>query len=242
MVLSAQGTVMLPVRKPAWHLTDETHFYRVKQWQPIVIDHSNWVIGNKLRRLGDAGIELVVCTSGIGMVGYYSQQEVIDRLGLTDAHVAHQTLEERGRPGHEKRASKAYLRKRGCQITRGAHMHGSKRHEQWARIQFGKGAGSRDWSLVYYDNEIAAAIAAVDREIRFTRMPQHLDRYFRRYSARTSFGPKLRREIRSDLEWFDRYYFQHNEDPKRRLAYESLLSRINADRAKPSAARKSAPP
>ena len=55
------------------------------------------------------GVELTVATSGIGMLGYNSRIPIIDLVGLTDAHVAHQKLKKRGRPGHEKRAEKDSL-------------------------------------------------------------------------------------------------------------------------------------
>ena len=89
-----------------FYVVQERDYYKVTSWSPVEVNHSNFRIGRTLGDLKTADAELTVATSGIGMLGYYSRVPIIDLVGLTDAHVAHQPLEKRGRPGHEKWAER----------------------------------------------------------------------------------------------------------------------------------------
>jgi arabinofuranosyltransferase len=70
----------------------------------------------------------VIATDAVGAFGYGSRLPIIDTLGLTDAAVAHQLLQRRSRPGHEKRAKPQYLRSRKVAILRdGMGLYNLKR-------------------------------------------------------------------------------------------------------------------
>lgn len=89
-------------------ITDE------RAWQPTV---KRWLVeGEVLGRKLPAGT--LVATDSLGAFGWASKLPIIDLLGLTDATVAHQPLERRVRPGHEKFAELAYLQERKVALIR----------------------------------------------------------------------------------------------------------------------------
>ena len=68
--------------------------------------------GLELKKILD-DIKFTVLVRGQDALAYYADfYEVIENQGLTDKHIAHQKVDKRGRPGHEKSATLEYLRKR----------------------------------------------------------------------------------------------------------------------------------
>jgi arabinofuranosyltransferase len=71
--------------------------------------------GKALRRLIERGIlpsDLRIETGACGALPYYTDWYVLDKRGLNDVRVAHQTLTSRGAIGHEHEATLAYVRER----------------------------------------------------------------------------------------------------------------------------------
>jgi len=62
--------------------------------------------------------DTIVATDAVGAFGYASRLPIIDTVGLTDETVAHQPLERRSRPGHEKAARLEYLISRNAAVLR----------------------------------------------------------------------------------------------------------------------------
>ena len=221
---------MIEPGKMRWWLTEEHTYYAVTGFRPVEVDHSNWVIGRQLGGLEAAGVKLVVCTAGIGMVGYYSRQVVIDRLGLTDAHVARLQPGRRGRPGHEKLAPNEYLVERGCMLIRAAAFHPEPMREL-ARVRFAEGSGRKEWEWAYYDRGLADRVRAVDPEIDFVVMPTYIDDLRRKYKRPKKLGARTRARLRPEIEWLETYYFEHNDDRVRAHAMKALEERIDAAEA-----------
>lgn len=92
-------------------------------WQGIT-DERTW--GDVFRIWYREGLSLgrhlppgtLVATDTVGAFGFASGLPIVDTLGITDTVVAHQPLERRSRPGHEKRASMEYLESRSVEVVR----------------------------------------------------------------------------------------------------------------------------
>jgi hypothetical protein len=145
------GVKLLPPREVHWGISDEHTYYRVASLNPFEIDHPNYRVAKLFQRWREAGLQLRIGTSAIGMVGYYSKHEVIDLVGLTDRAIAHQELEERGRPGHEKRAQPDYMEQRLPHLML-KHYY-PRRYQKITRIRFGRDVAKRRWFIYHYDPE-----------------------------------------------------------------------------------------
>lgn len=220
MAASAMGVQMIAPRKTRWKLTDETSYYPIADWSPMVIDHANYRVGVALGRVhagleGKDVAEPIIATGAIGLLGYYSHMMLIDRLGLTDANVAHQEIEKRGRPGHEKWAKPDYIRERGVHFIRGGA------YPTWFRsygtIRWGNGTGGRRWYILEYDRELMEAIREADPDVWFYDFEVYIDRYI----ARMPNSPA--KKVRKEWDWFKKYYFDHNDDPVRREAFTTYF-------------------
>src|SRR5688572_5882947 len=140
---------------------------------------------------------------------------LIDRLGLTDAHVAHQKIKNRGRPGHEKWATSKYLRKRGVHFRRGGG------YTNWFKAQgtvrWATGSGGRNWWVLIYDRELMNAIREADPDVYFHDFEIYLDKYIARLPHS---DPK---KVRKEFAFFKLYYFNYNDDPERRAAVQTYF-------------------
>ncbi|MDD9932697.1 MAG: hypothetical protein OXT09_03800 [Myxococcales bacterium] len=207
-------------RKVRWGIADESDFYQVVAWDPIEIDHFNFRVAKVLERIAETGQELRIANKTVGMIGYYARSYVLDRRGLTDAHVAHLPLRKRGRPGHEKLAGDRYVRSRQVHFIDGGH------HPKWfgrtGRIRWGAGTGRRVWHIYRYDRDLMAAIRELDMGVRFTDFERYLDRYLARLERKDP------ARVRRELEWFKRYYFDHNDDPARLAKLQAHAGRAGA--------------
>jgi hypothetical protein len=212
------GVEILKQGPGSWRLSHEASHYRVIQWFPqVVIKHANWRAGNSLHdHLRARGIEPVIATTGIGMVGYYSQLELIDRLGLTDRVVARGKLERRKMVGHEKKATQRYMDRRGVDIIR-AHAYQPLRWSEATTIDLGS-HHKKLWHFHRYDAALADEMEAKAPELHFTRFEDTLDRWITR-----SMGMSLE-EVERDVAFFERFYFRTNDDHHRRARVDAALS------------------
>lgn len=209
-----------------WWIADENTIYPVTRWSPLEIDHTQFRLGRMLgRELRDRGIRVRLATKGIGMIGWYSRQPVVDLVGLTDRRIARQPVVERTRPGHEKSPPRGYLVRRRVHFVRaGANP---KEYDDLARIDFGRGTGER-WSIVVYDREVMARIRDEVPGIRFTDFEAWLDDYVSRLPGTPP------EQVARDLAWFRRYYFAHNDDPARLGVIEAAAAGGSTERGGPT--------
>ncbi|MHC4611431.1 MAG: hypothetical protein ACYS7M_13890, partial [Planctomycetota bacterium] len=83
--------------------------------------------GRRLRRFVEAGLlpaDTQIAVDSVGAIPYYSNLRVLDRLGLTDAHVAHSQFT--GGPqflAHDKMANFDYARDAGVDLWALDHVH-----------------------------------------------------------------------------------------------------------------------
>lgn len=221
---SACGVSVLPRHTVQWGIADEHTYYRVVGLHPIAIEHTNYRVAKLLEQWRAAGLELRVGTSAIGMIGYYSGDEIIDLVGLTDATVAHQTIKKRGRPGHEKRAAPSYV------ATRNPHLmlknYQPKRFEELTRFFFGRAVSRKPWYIYHYDRAAMERIAELTPAVRFKRF----DAYLRDYMAHMT--GRSRSDLEEDAAFFKVYYFDHNHDPELAARWRAALDDARASSAR----------
>ncbi len=196
-------------------MTDPNTWYFARRISPLVIAP----IGVKTNRvahalllkqgLADRGIYPVLATGGLGIIGYYSDLPCIDRRGLTDPVVARTPLYVRGRPGHEKLATQAYLDARQVRIMRQTVNKLTGRYAMFSLM------GDRLVDLQYYRYDPVLIRQMTERtpKFRFTDFPTFLDRNIDEF---TKASP---REVADYLREFDHYYFSLNPDPERRARF-----------------------
>jgi hypothetical protein len=109
-----------PPRRLQWNMSDERTFTPLASFSPIVVASPMYWRAQLFREVfsGPKAPKPVLAEVEIGMLGYYSGLTIIDFHGLTDRHIAHRPLAQRGRPGHEKEPELEYLQQRGVTLSR----------------------------------------------------------------------------------------------------------------------------
>lgn len=211
LLATCHGGSLITPRAIEWRVADERTFYPVIWRYPMAVDNSLYDAGILLGRvLHERGIEATLSTTGIGMVGYYSRLPLIDAMGLTDATVARAQVSRRGRPGHEKTATPEYLRHRGVELIREGTVEIVPREA--VRVARVRGVPGRPWLLFRYERGFVARLRETAPELHVSDFEDYLDRYIRKLRRRRPV------DVAKDLEWFRRYYFDHNDDPERLAA------------------------
>jgi len=124
-------------RSLLWRVTER--FVGVRQEEHRLFLERVIPEGHRLKRLVEAGLlpaDTHLATSCTGAIPYYSDLRVLDRLGLTDAHVAHSEFLREGRlMAHDKRASLEYGRRAGVDFWafENAHSLLHVTHPRWIR-------------------------------------------------------------------------------------------------------------
>ncbi len=138
------------------------------------------------------------------MVGYYSHLRLIDVLGLTDPKTARREVQERGMPGHEKKARLKHLEREGVVLLRLHHAP-----QNWIAstdVDLGLDLGRKHaWRLMHHDPEFIADLKARYPSQRMRPM----DRNVYRWSLTLAELPP--EQLRTDLAFLDFYYFPYNQ-------------------------------
>lgn len=199
-----------------WDIANETAIYRVTSLRPFTIGHHSFEEGKAFRRLlTHHGVKPMIATSGIGMVGYYSEFPLVDLLGLTDARIARQPVRNRGRPGHEKKPPRGYLEERGVLLAR------QWTPQEWVpltKITLPSIPSNR-WNIYRYDEDRVEALIAAAPELKITRFRPWIER-----SYLPKLASKTKEQALSDLAFFDWYYWSLNGEDDLR---EKLVSTID---------------
>ncbi|UCE23547.1 MAG: hypothetical protein JSU74_09610 [Candidatus Zixiibacteriota bacterium] len=186
-------------------IVDERTFY-----PPELIGQAR-TDGELLKRVFTGTDSVAVAFYGMkAMLMYYAEFPVAieAHAGLTDEYVAHQPIEERGRPGHEKKAPYEYLRQRRVLFSFPAATQLTPVKKIWF--------GNQEAAIVHWDNRVMEHLKQFS-EVRFVDFPGFLDQYLERIDER----PDIL--VRRDLEQFRQYYFDFNDDPER---LEQFLARL----------------
>ena len=215
LAATVHGTTLFKPGEVRWGIADESSFYRVLQLgqksNPI------WLGRFMGRAFYDRGLLPLVASTNIGMLGYYSRLPIIDVHGLTDPVIASRKLTNRSRPGHEKSPTLEYLLQR--RVTFSQENYYPEKFLDLVRTRFVSTEGDEaTWYLLTYDRKLMKTIRETVPEIEFVDFEAYLDRYIVRLSELTT------ATIAADLAWFNQYYFDHNDDPRRLAAIRAALA------------------
>ena len=188
-----------------------------------------------------AGVETTVAIGGSQvMLAYYARfPNAIEMNGLTDREIARRPLQQRGWVGHEKGIAlwDTYLIQRKTNMLFGVTHYlpvpddriGALRNLQVfvpdLVVPPGKIPGVEgrlDWvkaTMIVYDADVMTPLIGRDN-VRFTPFEHHLDDYIVKKMPHLDVA-----EVRKDYAAFRRFYFDHNEDPRRQEAIEQFLRR-----------------
>jgi hypothetical protein len=165
------------------------------------------------------GLPISVCFFGVqARLVYHSHvaTAIECETGLTDKVIAHQPLGERGRIGHEKHATLAYLIARHVDfvLTRDYANEVLHLDEQLpdAAIELGRLRGR----VITWDPAIMAALAA--RGVRVPDVPAMIDRTIAGMAAQPD------DVVRRDWQRFRRLYFDRVPDPAREAPFRARLT------------------
>jgi len=108
---------LVPAESVSWHLTDERSFHLLDSFAPLRTKAEGFRLVEALaRHVAKPVGPFTIAAPGIGALGYYTRQRVVDELGLTEPALARQPVQRRGRPGHERLAPVEYLLARGADL------------------------------------------------------------------------------------------------------------------------------
>ncbi len=137
--------------------------------------------------------------------------------GLTDAHIAHLPVPDRGQPGHERNYTlyPGYLQRRGVHFMFELSFHTGSSADPYRDIFF----PAIPARIVVYDRTLLAELKRRDPNVRFADFEAVLDQYLAEMPG------KDKAVVARDLVGFRDYYFDHNDDPERLRAFEEFLAR-----------------
>ncbi len=189
-----------PKERLSGYVADEHSFY--PSWR---LDRAREV-GGKMKQWF-AGTDARVAFLGMfAMYAYYSEVPLaIERAtGLTDEFVAHQTITERGRPGHEKEAPMSYLQKRKVNFLWQAEVFPKRLMDSLMFISF----DNLPAFVLMFDNKLMDHLKQYP-EIGFTDVRAFIDTLIVR-------SPKAAPPWTAKAYPFLKdYYFDHNADSAR---------------------------
>lgn len=152
--------------------------------------------------LEGTGATLLV-EGGQASLAYYARYPVaIERYGLTDETIAHESIQVRRRPGHEKNPTSEYLHRRRVQLR--VTYRPVRSAPQYTLFALGEATGQ----IITYDRELMERLKSCPGAA-FLDFPRWLEgTYFARMDERVP------RQLLEDWIRFQWFYFDHNPDPE----------------------------
>lgn len=181
------------------------------------IQHDRWA--GSLLRPYVSDLDVRVLLRGQACLGYYGGfRTCIENNGLTDRHIAHESLKARHRVGHEKTAPYAYLVERGVNFVFNRSLY-RKEAYRTAEFDLPGGAQMRAEIITYNASLMDALSRRLGARFIFVPFPQVLDEYIK-----SVLPGRTREELQADYRDFREYYFDHNDDPARQRVFEDALA------------------
>jgi hypothetical protein len=146
------------------------------------------------------------------MLVYYSElpYALECAAGLTDSYIAHLPIQQRGRPGHEKRIPYEYLVRKRINFVVGGSLRASPDMVEAISLD------SFPEHIVTYQSRVMDLLKKYP-EIKFVDFPAYLDNYIKNIDS----IPIDR--LRQDFDYFGKFYFAHNNDPARLAPFRQRL-------------------
>jgi hypothetical protein len=191
------GLPLIAPQTHAFRMADTHTFFPLERLEPVRIRHHLQRLGTPFQRLEpDTRPALATCC-GVGVLGYFSEARVVHTGGLTDGALAAQPLDI-----DALRADEVDFLRQAWAIPAYRHL---------TAVQFlGQENLAGVWHLLRYDRQRLEPLQRSGKAVSFTDMEAHLDRYIQSLSTRQHAA------VARDLDFFDRFYFDHNDDPDRR--------------------------
>lgn len=195
-------------------VADEHWYWTHRDNGRSLIESYEWIGGELARGFPGSGARVLL--QGQASLGYYADFDYcLEASGLTDHAIARRRIERRGRPGHEKSASREDL------LDRRIHLLFMKRPMEpdiYRTVYFQIGADRIRAELITYDREVMRRLGERFGDgIRFVDFEVYLDDYLESNRARSA------DEVRRDYDRFRDFYFRHNSDPAREAAFAARL-------------------
>jgi hypothetical protein len=186
------------------HIADERRFYRVKDFNPIVVDSGfSHQADELIAAFASAPRPPTLGVGCIGIVGWKTNYPIMDNWGLANRSVAHQVVEGRGRPGHEKLAHPGHAFEGDVDFS----DIGIWPEPYAARAKML--IGGWEFNLAKWDPALMNAV----RRKRGVDLPD-LERHFRQYTPVRA-APA---QIACDHWFFEQIYFRHQPAASARAA------------------------
>lgn len=204
--------VIKPAEK-AWHVADERTFYPTSK-VPLApqCSYAHWA-RTLNQHVVKRNVRPKIAFASAGIIAYETGLPIIDNFGLTDRHIAHLPIRQRGRPGHEKHASPTYLIFRNVDISEGPVYP-----EPYARKTTIVIDGLI-FSLASFKANILDPLKG-NPQIRFLDIRDDISEYDPNRALAEGGLPALE----CDLWFYEQYYFSNNTDENRRHALRQRVT------------------
>ena len=188
-------------------------WFKVTRFHPMEVDCVHYRSGQALAAALPVTVtpRPLMASTGIGMDAYYGQVPVLDCLGLTDAHIAHQPFTgERGRPGHERIIDPAYLKRRNPLLFSPTVFYDvlPVPYHVYRPLQSVFMDGEQFFLSRWAPELLAKIDAATTVPVEYVRYPQYIERYLEHNAPVLS--PQ---QLQKDIAFFKYYYFDHHDNP-----------------------------
>jgi hypothetical protein len=160
LAVTTAATAVLPIRvmpplEKKWNIAAEETYYPLTSLRPLRVGSGFVDIGQALHSAFAAhGVFPKYATGCVGMVGFYSGVPIVDLYGLVSRRIAHKTISQRGRPGHEKSGDVEDA------LEEGAVIHETQMWPEFADVAQIEVDGKR-FSLLQYDPKVLEPISRI---------------------------------------------------------------------------------
>jgi hypothetical protein len=211
LALVATPTVVIAAFEKYRMVADERTFYELTSFDPIVV---NSIYSEQARALNTAFASAVrppkFGTGCVGIIGYDTSLPLFDYFGLTDPDVARLQIKNRGRPGHEKRASEGDALRAGTDFAEADTF--PMPYNGLTPIQ----VGDFQFQLLKYDAALLEPLRA-KRAVSVT----NFEGYLKRWRA-----PRSVRKLACDAWFMSQFYFRVNDRARADKAGSGALRQL----------------
>jgi hypothetical protein len=194
-----------------------------KIYTPQLVEYSRLAGGLLHGLLGGQDTRAAVF-GGQAMLAYFARVPLAIECstGLTDPHIAHLPIRERGRVGHEKgiMLDPQYLLRRRVHFSF-LTASGFDQLTDQRTIEFGtvsvEGREVPVWgTIITYQADMMRALRG-QPGVRFVDFEDYLDRYLQALDGKSA------EEVKRDYDAFRVFYFDYNDDPAREQRFKARL-------------------
>lgn len=197
-------------------ISDESTFYRLTSFSPIRIASNGFQWAQDIKHdIADRGLTPTLAFHRVGMIGYYTRLNVVDLFGITNRDIGHRPIKRRGRPGHEKHATRAYIVNSDADISDTTVYPNP--YPNWSKIILGE----TSLHLIHYEPRTIRALKG-KKGVIVDDIEQTIDKYIRLLPKKTD-----REQLACDAWFFQEFYLSRVNRSKWRNALERRLLELS---------------